>query len=64
MRRGRDRQVPPGAGGHEITYFESGAKARGIEWSQEHLELLGQIMELVDGPPEYVDLSPVQEGTR
>ena len=49
---------------YEVVFFESEEKARANERSQKHLELLGQLMELVDGQPEYVDLTPVQETTR
>jgi hypothetical protein len=49
---------------YEITYFESEEKARANERSQRHLELLGQMTQLIDGEPEYVDLTPVQESTR
>ena len=49
---------------YEVTYFESEEKARANERSQRHLELLGQMTQLIDGDPEYVDLTPVEESTR
>lgn len=49
---------------YEVTYFESEEKARANERSQRHLELLGQMTQLIDGEPEYVDLTPVEESTR
>jgi hypothetical protein len=49
---------------YEVAYFESEEKARANERSQKHLDLLGQLMQLIDGQPEYVDLTPVQESTR
>jgi hypothetical protein len=42
-------------------YFESEQKARANERSQNHQVLLGQMLSLIDGQPEYVDLTPVQE---
>ena len=49
---------------YELVYFESEEKARANERSQRHQEILQQIMPLIDGQPEYVDLTPVQESTR
>ena len=49
---------------YEVVYFESEEKARANERSQKHNELLGQMIELIDGQPEYIDLTPVQESTR
>ena len=48
---------------HEVVSFESEQKARANERSQKHHELLGQMLPLIDGQPEYMDLAPV-EGTR
>jgi hypothetical protein len=49
---------------YEVAYFESEEKARANERSPRHLELLSQMTPLIDGQPEYVDLTPVQESTR
>ena len=49
---------------YEVVYFESEVKARANERNQKHLELLGQMIPLIDGQLEYVDLTPVQESTR
>ena len=49
---------------YEVVYFESEQKARANERSQKHQELLGQMLPLIDGLPEYVDLTPVQETRR
>jgi heme-degrading monooxygenase HmoA len=49
---------------YEVVYFESEQKARANERSQKHQELLGQMLPLIDGQPEYVDLTPVQETRR
>jgi heme-degrading monooxygenase HmoA len=49
---------------YEVVYFESEQKARANERSQKHQELLGQMLRLIDGQPEYVDLTPVQETRR
>ena len=49
---------------YEVVYFESERKARANERSQKHQELLGQMLPLIDGQPEYVDLTPVQETRR
>ena len=49
---------------YELTYFESEEKARANERSQKHQEILQRMMPLIDGQPEYVDLTPVQETTR
>ena len=49
---------------YEVVYFESEQKARANERSQKHQELLGQMLPLIDGRPDYVDLTPVQETRR
>lgn len=49
---------------YEVAYFENEEKARANERSQKHQEILQQMMPLIDGQPEYVDLTPVQESTR
>ena len=49
---------------YQVVCFESEEKARANERSQKHLELLGQMTQLIDGEPEYVDLTPVEESTR
>ena len=48
---------------YEVVYVESEQKARANERSQKHQALLGQLLPLIDGQPEYADLTPV-EGTR
>jgi hypothetical protein len=49
---------------YEVVYFESEEKARANERSQKHQELLRQMIALIEGQPEYVDLTPVQESQR
>jgi quinol monooxygenase YgiN len=49
---------------YEVVYFESEAKARANERGTKHLEIVEQMMALIDGQPEYVDLTPVEETTR
>ena len=49
---------------YELVLFESEEKARANERNQKHLDLLGQLMSLIDGQPEYVDLTPIQESRR
>jgi hypothetical protein len=49
---------------YEVAYFESEGKARANERSPKHQELLRQMVTLIEGQPEYVDLTPVQESTR
>jgi hypothetical protein len=47
-----------------LVFFESEEKARRSEQSPAHQAMLNPMMQLVDGQPEYVDLTPVQESTR
>jgi quinol monooxygenase YgiN len=49
---------------YEIAYFESEEKARANEQTPQHLELLRQLAELIEGHPEYADLTPVEETRR
>lgn len=49
---------------YELVFFESEEKARANEQDQKHQEVLQQMLPLMDGQPEYVDLTPVQETTR
>lgn len=49
---------------YELVYFESEEKARANEKSPQHLEVVSTLMDMVEGPPEYVDLIPVEESTR
>ena len=49
---------------YELVYFESEEKARANEKTPEHLEMVSQLMELVEGSPEFVDLIPFEESTR
>jgi hypothetical protein len=49
---------------YELVYFESEEKARANERNPKHQELLGQMLPLLDGQPEYFDLTPVQETMR
>ena len=48
---------------YEVTFFENEERARANERSQQHLQLLGELKQLIDGEPEYVDLTPVEEST-
>jgi hypothetical protein len=47
-----------------VTFFETEEKARANERSPRHLQLLSELLQLVDGQPDYVDLTPVRESTR
>jgi hypothetical protein len=49
---------------YEVVSFESEQKARANERSQKHQALLGQLLPLIDGQPEYADLTPVEETKR
>jgi hypothetical protein len=49
---------------YEVVCVENKQKARAHERSQKHQELLGQMLPLIDGRPEYVGLTPVQETRR
>jgi hypothetical protein len=49
---------------YEVVFFESEEKARANERSQKHQEILARMIPLIDGDPEYVDLTPVQESSR
>jgi hypothetical protein len=49
---------------YELVFFESEEKARANEQNQKHQEVLQQMLLLIDGQPEYVDLTPVQESAR
>ena len=49
---------------YQVVFFESEEKARANERNQKHQGLLQQWLALAAGPPEYVDLTPVQESTR
>jgi antibiotic biosynthesis monooxygenase (ABM) superfamily enzyme len=49
---------------YEVVLFESEEKARANERSQKHQVILAQMTPLMDGDPEYVDLTPVQESSR
>ncbi len=49
---------------YDLVFFESEEKARANERNQKHQEVLQQMLPLMDGQPEYVDLTPVNESTR
>ena len=49
---------------YELVYFESEEKARANERTPRHLELVTELAGLFDGPPEYVDLIPIEESSR
>jgi len=47
-----------------LVYFESEEKARANEATSRHQELTGQIADLAEGVPEFVDLIPVDDSSR
>jgi hypothetical protein len=49
---------------YELVFFESEDKARRNEGKQQHQAVLQQMMPLLDGQPEYVDLTLMEESTR
>lgn len=49
---------------YELVFFESEEKARANEQNQKHQHVLQQMLPLIEGRPEYVDLTPVQESAR
>jgi quinol monooxygenase YgiN len=49
---------------YQVVYFESEEKARRNERSPKHQQLLEPMMALMDGEPEFVDLTPVMQQKR
>jgi quinol monooxygenase YgiN len=49
---------------YQIVYFESEEKARANERNEKHQAVVGELMSLLDGEPEFVDLTPMQESSR
>lgn len=47
-----------------LVYFESEEKARANEATPRHQELTGQMANLAEGAPEFVDLIPIDESSR
>lgn len=49
---------------YTLVSFESEAKARANEKSAQHQALVDQFAPLIDGQPDYVDLTPVHDSAR
>ena len=58
----RDAKDPSAV--YMMVIFESEEKARENERSPQQAELVRQLLEVFDGPPSFVDLEPVYEGSR
>lgn len=49
---------------YSLVSFESEAKARANEKTAKHQAVVSQFEPLIDGPPEYVDLTPIADNKR